>query len=175
MVETLQVNNEKGSKEEVLVELTHKNTEVCNGVELTCFVKGEKVRTSSVCEEKETEAIPTNTEQCPCKEFTDLDCTKWYHEGVDFVLEHGIMKGVGQKRFNPNGKITRAQMVTTLYRMANTPEVKGENHFTDVKAAKWYTDGIVWASEVGITEGITETTFGSGRVMTREQMVTMQS
>ena len=138
----------------------------------SCFADGEETRTCSVCGETETRVLPAGAEHCPCKEFTDLDCTKWYHEGVDYVLANNIMIGVDQNRFSPNGKVTRAQMVTMLYRLAGTPKVSGSNHFTDVQNGKWYTDAIVWASEVGITEGITNTTFAPGKPMTREQMVT---
>ena len=140
--------------------------------EATCFADGEKVRTCTVCGETETEVISANTDHCPCKVFEDLDCTKWYHEGVDFVLERGIMKGVADKQFKPNGKVTRAQMVTMLYRMAGSPEVKSENPFTDVKAGKWYTDAILWAAESGITDGVTKTLFAPEEFVTREQMVT---
>ncbi len=140
--------------------------------EATCFADGEKTRICTVCGETETEVILANTEHCPCKEFTDLDCTKWYHEGVDFALENGIMKGVGNQLFNPNGKVTRAQIVTMLYRMAGSPDVNSENPFTDVKEGKWYTDAILWAAENGVTEGMTETTFAPGKAVTREQMVT---
>ena len=140
--------------------------------EATCFADGEKVRTCTVCGETETEVISANTDHCPCKVFEDLDCTKWYHEGVDFVLERSIMKGVADKQFKPNGKVTRAQMVTMLYRMAGSPEVKSENPFTDVKDGKWYTDAILWAAESGITDGVTKTLFAPEEFVTREQMVT---
>ncbi len=213
-VETLQVNNEKGGKEELKIEFAHENTEVRNVVEATCtkdgysgdaycldcgkliakgevipakghqwsdwsvtkeatcFEAGEKTRTCTVCGETETEEIPSTVDHCPCKEFKDLDCTKWYHEGIDFALETGIMEGVGDQLFSPNGKVTRAQMVTMLYRMAGSPQVTGETSFTDVQQDKWYTDAVVWAAEAGITDGITETTFAPGHFVTREQMVT---
>ncbi len=160
------------AKGEVIPAKGHQWSEWTVTKEATCFADGEKTRTCSVCGETETEVIPADTDHCPCKGFEDLDCTKWYHEGVDFVLENGIMEGVGDHLFNPNGKITRGQMVTMLYRMAGNPEVTGENPFTDVQEDKWYTDAVVWAAEVGVTDGVTETTFAPGHVMTREQMVT---
>ncbi len=112
-------------------------------------------------------------DNCPSKEFKDLDLSRWYHEGVDFVLNKGIMEGVGNNLFNPNGKITRAQMVSMLYRMAGSPDVTGMEHsFTDVDENRWYVEAVLWAANNGITDGVTETMFAPNHPMTREQMVT---
>ncbi len=112
-------------------------------------------------------------EKCPSKEFKDLDLSRWYHEGVDFVLNKGIMEGIGNNLFNPNGKITRAQMVTMLYRMAGSPDVTGMEHsFTDVDENRWYVEAVLWAADKGITDGVTKTLFAPNHPVTREQMVT---
>ncbi|MFR8331892.1 MAG: S-layer homology domain-containing protein [Oscillospiraceae bacterium] len=90
------------------------------------------MRTCASCGETETRLTAADSSHCPSEAFHDLDCTRWYHEGVDFVLRTGIMKGVGVDRFLPNGTLTRGQMVTVLYRMADEPETAETTPFTDV-------------------------------------------
>ena len=79
------------------------------------------------------------------------------------------MNGVGDA-FQPNTNLTRAMMVTVLYRMAGEPQVTQANPFQDVAADTWYTNAVIWASETGITTGATETTFAPGKALTREQL-----
>lgn len=110
-------------------------------------------------------------ESCPCHKFVDLDSTRWYHEGVDFVLENGYMNGTSTTTFHPNNPTNRAMFVTILYRMAGTPQA-GECEFDDVPAGTWYTDAVIWAAENDITRGFGNNKFGPKNPMTREQMVT---
>ena len=84
------------------------------------------------------------------------------------------MNGISEDEFAPDDTLTRAMLVTILYRLAGSPTVD-ENAkivFTDVEDDQWYTDAIIWASMEGITNGVTETTFGTNDPVTREQMVT---
>lgn len=119
------------------------------------------------------EGIPANSENCPSKQFTDLT-SEWYHEGVDFVIREGIMKGTSDTHFQPRANMTRAQMAMVLYRMAGEPSVEGlENPFTDVKETSWYADAVLWAYDQGITTGATATTFDPQGLITRQQFVTM--
>ena len=109
----------------------------------------------------------------PCAQFTDVNRTSWYHEGVDYVLENGIMNGISETLFNPNGTLQRAMIVTILYRMAGEPDVEGlENPFTDVKAGKYFTNAVIWANENGITTGKTATTFAPTALVTRQELAT---
>lgn len=68
-----------------------------------CFTAGLETRSCSVCKEVETRVLPACSDNCPSKDFQDVDTTRWYHEGVDFVVSHHIMNGVGNGMFLPNG------------------------------------------------------------------------
>ena len=135
-----------------------------------CFHDGEKAHTCEICGETETEIIPANSDNCPSKVFTDLDTAKWYHEAVDYVLENGLMNGVDETTFAPNADMTRAQLVTVLYRMAGSPEVTEKAPFTDVKEGSFYEAAVAWAYANGIAKGIDDTTFDPNSAITREQM-----
>ena len=109
-------------------------------------------------------------EACPSKEFVDLDPNAWYHLGVDIMLKKGIMQGVGHEKFAPDAEITRAELVTMLYRLEEAPAVEGELAFEDVTSEAWYADAVLWAAETGIVNGISETKFAPADVITREQI-----
>lgn len=136
--------------------------------EATCTEDGTRERSCSRCGEKETEVIPAN---CPSQGFTDVDQSKWYHEAIDFVVSQNLMRGMSDTLFQPDGNMTRAQMVTVLYRLADTPTVEGSVPFTDVKAGQFYSDALVWAYENGIAKGMTDQRFAPHTSVTREQMV----
>lgn len=107
---------------------------------------------------------------CPSAPFRDVTQDAWYHEGIDFAVSHGLMKGVSPDMFQPNGSMTRAQMVTVLYRLAGAPEVEGTVPFTDVQTDQYYSDALIWAYGNGITKGITGQRFAPNAPVTREQM-----
>ena len=136
--------------------------------EATCTEDGTRERSCSRCDEKETEVIPAS---CPSQGFTDVDQSKWYHEAIDFVVSQNLMRGMSDTLFQPDGNMTRAQMVTVLYRLADTPAVEGSVPFTDVKAGQFYSDALVWAYENGIAKGVTDQRFAPHASVTREQMV----
>ena len=110
---------------------------------------------------------------CPMAAFTDLDPTLWYHDGIHFCLDNGMMNGVGGNKFDPNGTTSRAMIVTILYRMENEPKVTGENPFTDVEDGKWYTNAVLWAAENKIVEGYGNGKFKPNDDITREQLATI--
>ena len=103
--------------------------------------------------------------------YNDVTAGDWFTPDVIYVTLTGLMNGTGDG-FSPNTNITRAQLVTVLYRMAGEPEVTGENPFTDVPDGQWYTDAVLWAAENNITDGTSETTFSPNDALTREQMAT---
>ena len=109
---------------------------------------------------------------CPSASFRDVKQDAWYHEGVDFAVSRGLMNGVSPELFQPDGSITRAQMVTVLYRLAGAPEVEGTVPFTDVQTGRYYSDALVWAYRNGITQGVTDRQFDPHGPVTREQMAT---
>lgn len=111
-------------------------------------------------------------EHCPCREFNDLNPSMWYHKGIDFVLNHGFMNGTGGGKFEPDGSMTRAMLVTVLWRFANQP-IEGENQFVDVPDGKWYTRAVAWAAENGVVTGVGGGKFDPDGKITREQMATI--
>ena len=156
---------------ETIPALGHK-TELRNAKEATCTedgYTGDEVCT--VCGEtvKEGQVIPAN---CPSKAFADLNTDRWYHEYTDYVIAKGLMNGMDETHFAPEGSLTRGQLVTTLYRLAGEPEVAEPATFADVKAGRYYTEAVAWAEENGIAKGITDTTFCPDKAVTREQAAT---
>lgn len=142
--------------------------------EATCFEDGEETRICSVCQAVETRPIFANSANCPSKAFTDLDAKAWYHEGVDYALTNGLMNGVGGGKFEPDGQLTRAQLVTVLYRAAGEPDTgKQVNPFTDVPDDTWYTKAVIWAANNGIVNGVAKNTFAPDDSITREQIAAM--
>ncbi|MBR6825021.1 MAG: 5'-nucleotidase C-terminal domain-containing protein, partial [Oscillospiraceae bacterium] len=93
-------------------------------------------------------------------------------EYVKNVFEAGLMNGVKDDQFNPEGTSTRAQIVTVLYRVAGQPPVGAPATFTDL-VADWYANPVAWAQKTGVVNGLTPTTFGPNKNVTREQLVTM--
>ena len=68
--------------------------------------------------------------------MTDVPETAWYHDAVDYMMAKGLMGGVSATTFDPEGTLTRAQLVTVLYRIEGEPEVDGKHQFTDVPAGQ---------------------------------------
>lgn len=104
--------------------------------------------------------------------FTDCP-DKWYRDAVDFVVRNGLMKGVDDGKFDPNGALSRAMVVTVLYRIAGTPDTVTEIPFADVPYGAWYTKAVAWAREKGIVLGVTATEFAPMENMSREQIATV--
>ena len=122
--------------------------------------------------QERVEETVTISFDCPSASFRDVKQDAWYHEGVDFAVSRGLMNGVSPELFQPDGSITRAQMVTVLYRLAGAPEVEGTVPFTDVQTGRYYSDALVWAYRNGITQGVTDRQFDPHGPVTREQMAT---
>ena len=106
---------------------------------------------------------------CPAEKYTDVDTTQWYHEGVDYVIANGMMKGTGTNTFEPNATTTRGMIVTILYRLEKEPAA-GASPFTDVDASQWYAKAVAWAAANGVVNGTSPTTFNPNDPITREQM-----
>ena len=146
--------------------------EVRNAKEATCTEDGYTGDTyCSVCGEllEKGEVIPAH---CASAAYTDLDTDSWYHPYTDYVIDNGLMGGVGNAQFDPDGVMTRAMLVTVLYRMAGSPAVDGKTSFTDVPADAYYADAVAWAKEQGIALGVTATTFAPEKAVTREEAAT---
>ena len=110
----------------------------------------------------------------PPSGFADVPSDAWYAPAVDFVKAEGLMKGVGDNRFAPEEGVTRAMVVTVLYRMMDEPDVKGKTcPFSDVPVGEWYFNAVIWAADSGVTTGVDATHFEPSKLITREQMATM--
>ena len=107
--------------------------------------------------------------------FADVAADSWYKEAVDFAYYNGLMNGVSDTMFGPDGVTTRAQLVTILYRYAGSPSVSGTTPFTDLdaKGGSWYMDAVKWAYQNKIVNGTSDTTFSPNHEVTREQLVTI--
>ena len=126
--------------------------------------------------DEERAAVCPQDSTCPISAFTDADPTTWYHDGVHWALENGVMNGVGGNTFAPNGTTSRAQVATMLYRLAGSPQSSGKIAFSDVAEGVWYTEAIRWTSSVGVVTGFERdgaSVFDPDAAVTREQFAAM--
>jgi len=107
---------------------------------------------------------------CPMYDYTDLDITAWYHDGVHFCIANNLMTGTASDTFAPGMTTSRAMIVTILWRLAGEPVVNYAMSFEDVAADTWYTEAIRWAASEGIVNGYSDTAFGPNDNITREQL-----
>ena len=115
---------------------------------------------------------------CPGVKFQDMPgFSDWAHEGIDFCVGTGLMKGVSETVFSPGGTVSRAQLVTILYRMEGSPEVSEWysewRPYSDVPAGQWYSDAVLWATSENIVYGIGNGRFNPNGPVTREQIATI--
>ena len=102
--------------------------------------------------------------------FRDVSPSDWYFESVAFADAAGFMKGIDEERFHPEGVMTRAMIVTILYRLEGSPDAGENNPFSDVEYGEWYTEAVIWAAENGIVNGYEDGTFRQHLPVTREQL-----
>ncbi|MBQ8523335.1 MAG: S-layer homology domain-containing protein, partial [Clostridia bacterium] len=136
---------------------------------------GKPVYACSVCSMIMDPTDPSSCprdKSCPMAMFTDLKLKNWYHDGVHFCIDNGLMNGTSADKFSPNESASRAMIVTVLYRMEGSPEVTSTVPFTDLKA-NWYKKAVIWAYENDIVKGMSETKFDPNGIITREQITTI--
>ncbi len=102
--------------------------------------------------------------------FTDVHETDWFYNDVLFVYEEGLFAGTSDTTFSPNAAMTRAMLVTVLYRLEGEPTVYGRSGFSDVQYNSYYEDAVTWAADNNIVNGTSTTTFSPNANVTREQM-----
>lgn len=102
--------------------------------------------------------------------FTDVDFDAWYFDAVTYVTENNLFDGITDDEFAPDTPMTRAMLVTVLYRYENPSSLSDEMIFTDIPTDAWYSDAVKWASENKIVDGVTDTEFMPDNAITREQM-----
>ncbi len=105
--------------------------------------------------------------------FTDVAADKWFYEAVEFVCSKELFTGTSDTTFSPDMPMTRAMLVTVLYRFEGEPAVSGEDSFTDVKKGQLYTNAVLWASGNSIVAGYGDGRFGINDKVTREQLATI--
>lgn len=104
-------------------------------------------------------------------DVTESNTGKWSANSIDFMSANELVTGTAAKTFSPNQTMTRAMLVTILYRVADKPSVKNvSNPFTDVKAGTYYYDAVLWAYKNNIVTGTSSTTFNPNGAVTREQI-----
>ena len=126
-----------------------------------------------VIEELDSSAAYTvcaKDDSCPIGAFGDLTAAAWYHDGVHYCLENGLMRGVSGGKFLPDGSTTRAQLVTILWRLEGSPKTTGAVRFGDTAGGAWYTEAVRWAAGCGVVKGYDNGCFGPNDAVTREQM-----
>ena len=101
--------------------------------------------------------------------FTDVVAGTWYYGAAAYAYNNGLFAGMTPTTFAPNATMTRAMLVSVLWRLAGAPAPKAPNTFVDVPDGAWYTDAVTWAAENGVVSGIGGSRFGPSGFVTREQ------
>ena len=104
--------------------------------------------------------------------FKDVPSDAWYRDAVAYVVTHGLMNGVGGSRFAPEENMSRAMLVTVLWRSAGQPSAE-KNEFSDVPDGVWYTEAVAWAAACGVVNGVGDGRFDPDGRITREQTATI--
>ena len=104
--------------------------------------------------------------------FSDVPKDAYYYQAVLWANENDITNGTGAKTFSPEDPVTRAQVVTFLWRAEGKPSASSANPFLDVPAGAYFTDAVLWAVSKEITNGVTPNSFGPDSPCTRGQIVT---
>lgn len=104
-----------------------------------------------------------------CFPFTDVVAGTWYYGAAAYAYNNGLFAGMTPTTFAPNATMTRAMLVSVLWRLAGEPAPKAPNTFVDVPDGAWYTDAVTWAAENGVVSGIGGSRFDPSGFVTREQ------
>jgi hypothetical protein len=118
--------------------------------------------------------VHTDGLSCVSAAFVDVPGeSDWSHAGIDYCIKTGLMQGTDARHFCPDTRMTRAMMVTVLYRAAGAPDVSGyPNPFGDL-TENWYRNAVVWAYHMGVTDGVKADRFAPNEFVSREQLVVM--
>lgn len=107
----------------------------------------------------------------PCKNYTDVDRSAWYHSAVDYSIVKGIMVG-SNNQFMPQSEVTRAMVVQVLYAKEGKPVTNATSPFTDVSSKSYYKDAVNWAYSRGLAAGYSDTQFAPNQSVSRQELVT---
>jgi len=115
---------------------------------------------------------PTNVPTSNSFPFNDVKTSDWFFGDVKYAYENGLFNGMSHTAFEPYTSMTRAMLVTVLWRMAGSPNASGTS-FTDVKSSEWYSAAVAWAGQNKIVEGIGDNLFAPNSSITRQDLATM--
>lgn len=110
---------------------------------------------------------------CPIWPFADAAPTAWYHDGVHYCVEKGLMHGISADKFLPDGSVTRAQLAAILWRLEGNPAPVSTADFSDVADGAWYAVAVRWAADSGVVKGYADGRFRPNDAVTREQMAAL--
>jgi len=131
---------------------------------------------SGKVEDEDEDEDTSSNEKTPEKEeawvnpFKDVKESDWFYDTVEYVNKNGIINGMTEDTFSPSTQLTRAMLVTILYRVEGSPRISSDSKFDDVKDSDWYGAPIIWAAENEIVNGVSETEFAPNNAITREQI-----
>lgn len=117
--------------------------------------------------------VSMNASAASASTMTDIPSGSWYESAVRYCLNNNYMNGESETKFNPNGTVSRAQMVQVLYNLEGQPGyTSGHTPFEDITSGSWYYNAVRWSEENGIASGTSATTFEPNAPVTREQVAT---
>lgn len=120
-------------------------------------------------DEDPTYADCEKDETCPLSAFVDVNPAAWYHNGLHYALDNGILYGEDSTHLAPNKAASRAMLVAMLWRAEGRPTAEQDITFADVPDGQWYTEAVRWAVAKNIVSGYSSTQFGPNDPVTREQ------
>lgn len=117
--------------------------------------------------------VSLNASAASASNMTDIPSGSWYESAVRYCLNNNYMNGESETKFNPNGTVSRAQMVQVLYNLEGQPGyTSGHTPFEDITPGSWYYNAVRWSEENGIADGTSASTFEPNAPVTREQVAT---
>lgn len=105
--------------------------------------------------------------------FSDVKTSAWYYDSVEYVYNEGLMLGTSETQFSPNMTVSRAMIVTILWRLEGSPVVTDDVAFPDLKDGEWYTDAAKWAAANKLVLGYDNGNFGAEDDITHEQILAL--
>ena len=120
-----------------------------------------------------TMTVSSKTNSSQFRDVTSSGVGSWAADSIDFAYSWGLVNGITATTFDPNSTMTRAQLVTILYRAAGSPSVSGGSSFADVSSGAYYYNAVIWAAKNGIVNGVSATSFNPNGNVTREQVASI--
>ena len=127
----------------------------------TCTADGSRQRVCTRCGASRPET-----------RFVDVKLGSWYYNSIVYAVSNGLMNGVGDSKFEPEEGMTRAMLVTVLWRYEGSPKQRPST-FSDVRRGQWYSEAVSWAAKNGIVTGVGDNKFEPDTQITREQIATI--